>query len=230
MASGSMPGGTIENYELGFTASHEVGHWLGVAHRFQNGCSTTGDRVDDTPAERFPTSGCPEGQDTCTDPGVDPIHNYMDYSYDACYEEFTAGQAKRMAQQWLYVRARSRGSAAELVLVIARELLQQLEGGGLGGRRRHLAAAEVLQLRVEARVHGDLVAAGVLQHDRGAAARLALAGIRAGGSARRRQDRHGQLAPVTDRVGLLRLVHVREVVLVALGERGDRRPQGRIAQ
>jgi hypothetical protein len=104
MASGSMPGGTIENYDLGFTASHEVGHWLGVAHRFQNGCSTTGDRVDDTPAERFPTSGCPEGQDTCTDPGVDPIHNYMDYSYDACYEEFTAGQAKRMAQQWLYFR------------------------------------------------------------------------------------------------------------------------------
>jgi hypothetical protein len=105
IAFGSMPGGDIEDFNLGFTATHEAGHWLGLFHTFQNGCSTTGDRIDDTPAERFPTSGCPEGQDTCTAPGVDPIHNYMDYSDDPCYEEFTAGQAKRMAQQWLYFRA-----------------------------------------------------------------------------------------------------------------------------
>jgi hypothetical protein len=101
----SMPGGTIEHYDQGFTVTHEVGHWLGIAHTFQNGCSTTGDRIDDTPAERFPTSGCPEGQDTCRAPGEDPIHNYMDYSYDLCYEEFTADQAKRMAQQWKFFRA-----------------------------------------------------------------------------------------------------------------------------
>ena len=59
-----------------------------------------------------------------------------------------------------------------LVLVAARELLEQLQGGGLGGRRGHLAAAEVLELRVEAGVDGDLVAAGVLEDDRGPAALL----------------------------------------------------------
>ena len=54
----------------------------------------------------------------------------------------------------------------ELVLVLARELLEQLQRGRLRGRRGDLAAAEVLQLRVEARVNGDLVAARVLEHDR----------------------------------------------------------------
>jgi len=76
IAFDSMPGGAIENSDEGFTATHEVGHWLGLAHTFQNGCSTKGDGVDDTPTQRFPTTGCPEGQDTCPkDPGLDPIHN-----------------------------------------------------------------------------------------------------------------------------------------------------------
>jgi hypothetical protein len=105
IAYGSLPGGDIPNFNLGFTATHEAGHWIGLYHTFQNGCSAIGDRIDDTPRQRFPTSGCPEGQDTCAEPGLDPIHNYMDYSYDPCYTEFTAQQATRMQEQWLAYRA-----------------------------------------------------------------------------------------------------------------------------
>jgi hypothetical protein len=100
---GSMPGGEIGNYNLGYTTTHEVGHYLGLAHTFQKGCKAPGDRVDDTPFMLEPTSGCPADgtKDTCPKkPGLDPIHNYMDYSYDICYTEFTEGQAERMQKQY----------------------------------------------------------------------------------------------------------------------------------
>ena len=59
----------------------------------------------DTPAQSGPTTGCPEGQDTCPAPGLDPIHNYMDYSYDTCYTMFTAGQTSRMQTMFSAYRA-----------------------------------------------------------------------------------------------------------------------------
>jgi len=101
----SMPGGPYARFNLGFTLTHETGHWLGLYHTFQNGCSNNGDYVVDTPAERYPASGCPIGSDTCTkDPGIDPVQNYMDYSDDPCYTEFTEGQADRMRAAWLTYR------------------------------------------------------------------------------------------------------------------------------
>jgi hypothetical protein len=103
----SMPG-TSDRYEdrfdLGETATHEAGHWLNLEHTFANGCTERGDFVADTPPEKTPTSGCPEGKDTCPEPGLDPIHNYMDYSFDSCYTEFTAGQVQRMRDAWLFYR------------------------------------------------------------------------------------------------------------------------------
>jgi Pregnancy-associated plasma protein-A len=101
----SVPGGSITNFNLGETATHEAGHWLGLYHTFQGGCTELNDEVDDTPAQSSPTSGCPEGRDSCSLPGLDPIHNYMDYSFDSCYTEFTPGQSERADEMWMACRA-----------------------------------------------------------------------------------------------------------------------------
>jgi len=104
----AMPGTSDQyagEFDLGMTLVHEAGHWVNLEHTFFGGCNAKGDFVDDTPAMKVPTSGCPEGKDTCSDPGLDPIHNYMDYSFDACYNQFTPGQVARAQDAWLFHRA-----------------------------------------------------------------------------------------------------------------------------
>jgi len=104
----SVPGASTTfagRYDLGLTLVHEAGHWVNLEHTFFGGCNAKGDFVDDTPAMLVPTNGCPVGKDTCPEPGLDPIHNYMDYSYDSCYTEFTPGQVARAQDSWVYFRA-----------------------------------------------------------------------------------------------------------------------------
>ncbi|EKG14371.1 Peptidase M43 pregnancy-associated plasma-A [Macrophomina phaseolina MS6] len=94
-----LNGSNWYGWNKGKSLVHEAGHWVGLYHTFSGGCEANYDYIDDTPLEAVPESsisalgGCPIGRDSCPDdPGLDPIHNFMDYTGDDCRTEFTPGQ------------------------------------------------------------------------------------------------------------------------------------------
>jgi hypothetical protein len=95
----NSPGGAP--YDQGRTATHEVGHYLGLYHTFQSGCGSTsapftsGDLIGDTAREAQPNYGCSPVSSGCGS-GMSPIENYMDYSEDACMTKFTPNQVNRI--------------------------------------------------------------------------------------------------------------------------------------
>lgn len=91
---------TSSTYSLGRTASHEIGHWLGLIHTWGDGDGCAEDYVADTPPTKAAnqTTQCRTTYSTCFN-GVqtrDLTENYMDYSPDACMNLFTKGQVARM--------------------------------------------------------------------------------------------------------------------------------------
>ena len=86
-------------YNQGRTATHEIGHWLGLIHIWGDGsnCNTNTDYCADTPVAKDANYGCPTGTDSCTlKSGLDMIENYMDYTNDICMSIFTQDQKTRM--------------------------------------------------------------------------------------------------------------------------------------
>ncbi len=86
-------------FNLGRTATHEIGHWLDLRHIWgdDDGCGGS-DLVDDTPNQArrnfgsppFPHVSCNNG------PNGDMFMNYMDYTDDVAMFMFTNGQSRRM--------------------------------------------------------------------------------------------------------------------------------------
>ena len=79
---------------FGRTATHEIGHWLGLRHIWGDGGCGFDDFCDDTPLAGSSTSGCPDEKITCDT--QDMIQNFMDYTDDVCMNLFTVCQKERM--------------------------------------------------------------------------------------------------------------------------------------
>lgn len=95
-AFGGPGSGTVEPYDLGRTATHEIGHFLGLQHIWRSDGCNSDDGFTDTPLQDVENYGCPvHPSPSCNNAG-DMFMNYMDYTDDACMNAFSAMQANHM--------------------------------------------------------------------------------------------------------------------------------------
>jgi hypothetical protein len=99
-AFGSVDYGSFDldpNFNKGRTLTHELGHFFGLRHIWGDAVCGT-DYVDDTPLQRFETSGCPAhpASTVCGTSIIKMFQNYLDYTNDGCMNLFTQGQVARM--------------------------------------------------------------------------------------------------------------------------------------
>jgi hypothetical protein len=91
-------GNVVAPYNKGRTATHEIGHWLGLKHLW--GDETCGDDgIADTPPQETSNSNCPNFPhlSSCSINSYgDMFMNYMDFTDDACMNMFTEGQKAEM--------------------------------------------------------------------------------------------------------------------------------------
>ncbi len=80
-------------YDLGRTATHELGHFFNLDHTFTDSCDSD-DNITDTPNQNLATFGCPAlgSKPACVFGRQALFQSYMDYTNDACMFMFSAGQ------------------------------------------------------------------------------------------------------------------------------------------
>lgn len=126
-------------YDLGRTATHEAGHWLGLLHVWGDGGCSSDDFCTDTPLVSTSNQNIGTGSSDCTFPGPSAcasddlydyamFQNFMDYTADKCMNLFTHQQKDRVLDVLTYApRRQSIGFGAPSVDITA-EITSQLEG------------------------------------------------------------------------------------------------------
>ncbi len=85
----------VSPFSKGRSATHEIGHFLGLRHIWGDGGCDEDDFCEDTPNADDPNYGCPSEQ-VISCGSINMFQNFMDYTNDVCMNIFTHNQKERM--------------------------------------------------------------------------------------------------------------------------------------
>lgn len=108
-------------HNLGRTATHEIGHWLGLFHLWgeERSCEVD-DGISDTPLQEAPSDECSLNKVSCGSP--DMVQNFMDLSNDGCMNLFTRGQTLLMRENLKSLRL---GVLTESMVLSSKRVIEQ---------------------------------------------------------------------------------------------------------